>query len=82
MVHTNWLVSEKQEPGGQWTFLPFTFSGLESGFEYKYRIIDPRSLMADSSATGSTGGSLHSLVQVAGLSAHDCNLHHGPLFFF
>jgi len=45
-------------------------------------MIDPRSLMADSSATGSTGGGLHSLVQVAGLSAHDRNLHHGPLFFF
>jgi len=56
--------------------------GSVSGFENNYRIIDPRSLMADSSATGSTGGSLHSLVQVAGLSAHDRNLHHGPLFFF
>ena len=28
------------------------------------------------------GAACTSLVQVAGLSAHDCSLHHGSLFFF
>jgi len=68
MVHTNWLVSEKYDAWRAGGIPSFYYFGVKIGEHY--------------CATGSNGGGLHSLVQVAGLSAHRLRAASWYLIFF